>query len=433
MFRRIARVSSFALALLASSPSFASISILDSKLVVQPPGGGIATGGIYAAVASKSGRYVVLETTAANLAPGYLSSNHAQILWVDTKTGARKVISRGPGGQNADEDCLSPQVSSNGKKVVFISRATNLGADANGSYQAFLADVTSGEITVVSRKWNGVLANKDVLGCEIAGNGRSVVFSTTASSLFGSVSNVVHLYIYDVDKATLEAHSFNSSGSWANESCFDPHLSQDGRYLVYYSSATNLPDDGAPMGSKIILHDRKTGDSYLVSQSKEGVPADASCYFPAMSANGRYIAFRSTATNLTSDAGPPGTTQVFVKDRITGKVTRNDIPLDVAAGEGVYSVSLSDDGRRLAVETERFILPDFFDIFARSIVVDRKTGHVVTMDPGPVGGTLNTNDTLRCSAITGDGKKLFFLSSASVFGFVQPVSNQAFELSLKGL
>src|SRR5690554_197008 len=112
--------------------------------------------------------------------------------------------------------------------------------------------------------------------------------------------------------------SDGTEGDWESAS---PSLSADGRYVAFSSHATNFVPDDSNRRSDVFVHDRDTGTTTRVSVASDGTEGDDDSRTPAISADGRYVAFTSSAANLVPD-DTNGATDVFVHDRDTGTTTR---------------------------------------------------------------------------------------------------------------
>ncbi|MCH8948820.1 MAG: PD40 domain-containing protein, partial [Chloroflexi bacterium] len=141
-----------------------------------------------------------------------------------------------------------------------------------------------------------------------------------------------------------ERASVSSAGAEANGPSFGPALSDDGRYVVFTSDATNLsPSD--TNSRDVFVRDRQTGNTELVSIASDGAQANQAALFPAISGDGRYIAFQSDADNLVA-GDTNGVSDIFLHDRQTGVTER--VSLTSAGGQAngdSFTPSVSADGR----------------------------------------------------------------------------------------
>src|SRR5262245_30847112 len=158
-----------------------------------------------------------------------------------------------------------------------------------------------------------------------------------AGALLGAVGPAVALPGIVVTRASVA-----NDGAQANGSSFDPALSADGRFVAFVSWATNL-GGGCAGDYQIYVHDRVTGTTSCVTVRSGGVPADGPSFLPALSADGRIVAFQSTATNLGGGCG--GGSQIYVHDRVTGATTCASVESAGSPGNGTSGgAALSADG-----------------------------------------------------------------------------------------
>jgi hypothetical protein len=153
----------------------------------------------------------------------------------------------------------------------------------------------------------------------ISADGRYVAFESTAANLVpGDTNNSSDIFVKDRWTGAITRVSVKSDGSEATGDSITPRLTPDARYVVFASRAL-LGEAGAPGSGNgdIFLHDRTTGATTLVSLSSTGTPASGGSDSPSISADARYLTFRSTAPNLADGANIFGT-HIFLRDRTAG-------------------------------------------------------------------------------------------------------------------
>lgn len=225
----------------------------------------------------------------------------------------------------------NPALSGSGRYVAFASDATNLVAgDTNAVRDIFLFDSQNSLVRRLNVSQQGAQANGNSNTPAISSDGRYVAFSSEASNLvLGDTNAFSDIFVVDTLTGAITRDSVSSAGAQANGSNFKPALSADGRYLVWESTATNLVTSPqvTPGAPQIYRRDRTTGVTVLVSQSNGGAPGNAASLQAAISGNGQYVAFASDATNLvTGDTN--GVRDVFLRD-VTAATT---IRASVASG-----------------------------------------------------------------------------------------------------
>jgi Tol biopolymer transport system component len=145
--------------------------------------------------------------------------------------------------------------------------------------------------------------------------------------------------------------SVSSEGVEANQISFLKNMSETsgtGRFVAFQSTATNLVAGDTNGFSDIFVHDRKTGKTRRVSVSSAGVQGNNSSNTATISADGRYVAFRSLATNLVA-GDTNGSDDVFVRDRSAGRTRRVSVGFDGAQANGdSLSAKIAGSGRFVA-------------------------------------------------------------------------------------
>ncbi|OAB60591.1 hypothetical protein AY599_13500 [Leptolyngbya valderiana BDU 20041] len=205
-------------------------------------------------------------------------------------------------------DSMSASVSDDGARIAFYSYATDLvPGDTNGFEDVFVKsridDSTpfgiAGPLLRVSVASDGSEANGDSYDPMLSGNGEFVVFRSLASNLVGGDTNDVwDIFVHEIDTGITERISVASDGSEANSGSFSAQISDDGRFVVFRSNASNLVPDDTNERFDIFVHDRLTDQTLRVSTPNAGGEADNHSYLPAISGDGQWIVFESDATNL---------------------------------------------------------------------------------------------------------------------------------------
>jgi Tol biopolymer transport system component len=202
---------------------------------------------------------------------------------------------------------------------------------------------------------SGAQANGLSIAPSLSFDGRWVAFLSTATNLVpGDENGVIDVFVHDRATGTTERVNVDSTGGEARGGSFSPVISADGRVVAFESWATNLvPGDGTADFADIFVHDREAGTTERVSVALGGGDPDGDSRAPALSADGRYVAFESRASNLIAGDGGRST-DVFVFDRLTGTTER--VSRGFGGGEansGSFLPSISADGRYVAFERRR--------------------------------------------------------------------------------
>jgi Tol biopolymer transport system component len=208
-------------------------------------------------------------------------------------------------------DSMSASISDDGERVAFYSYATDLiPGDTNGAEDVFVKFRVdqgmpvgiAGPVVRVSVASDGTEADGDSYDPMISGNGEFVVFRSRATNLIsGDTNGVWDIFVHELASGQTERVSVASDGSEADGSSFSPQISDDGRFVVFRSNATNLVAGDTNQRFDIFVHDRTSGQTARVNLPAGGGEADNHSYEPALSGDGGWIVFESDATNLVLD------------------------------------------------------------------------------------------------------------------------------------
>ncbi len=327
-------------------------------------------------------------------------------------------VSLDSNGIEGNGSSATPSISADGRFVVFKSESSNLVPnDTNGVSDVFIYDRQTDQTQLVTRAANGDSANAPSAG-SVSADGHYVVFESRATNLVpGFVPEGQNLiYVWERQTGLIEVVSLNANGDHPNLDSTNPQISADGRYVALQSVATNLLPAPLPDGtpSQIYVIDRQTGQVELLSVNSAGAEGDAPSKSPRISADGRFVTFDSLATNLVND-DTNGSADVFVYDRLTRQLERVSVNADGDEGDGQSTgATVSADGRYVAFEsTAKNLIPgevdenNFFDVFVR----DRDTGEVerVSVSSESIKGNLDSFS----GRISDDGRFVAFKSDAS--------------------
>lgn len=221
-------------------------------------------------------------------------------------------------------------ISGDGRYVVFSSEANNLvEGDTNGRTDVFLRDRLAGKTIRLSVSDIGAQGNGDSELPVISADGRFVAFMSDASNLVQTDANGVRdVFLYDRDtdangifdepgKTSLTRASLSSNGTESNCESARPSISADGRYIAFDSCATNWPEVAGktPAVADVFVRDRLTGTTIWASPPTLGAPFNnGPSTSSSISGDGRYVAFESASQfQLASEAGI-NTGQIYVRD-----------------------------------------------------------------------------------------------------------------------
>ncbi len=322
-------------------------------------------------------------------------------------------------GSEADAESRFPALSADGRYVAFQSYAQNMvRGDDNSTWDVFVRDRQAGRTILVSKPiGTEVVGNLDSTHPVISADGRYVAFESNADNLVSNDANTVtDIFVRDMQTGQTTRVSVNSSGQEANDASSQAAIAADGHYVAFLSWADNLVSDDTNNNSDIFVHDRQTGQTTRVSVSSTGQEGDGRSYEPAISADGRYVAFVSHATNLVN-GDTNGYDDVFVHNRDTGETTRVSIgPGGAQANNhcGEFGApAISADGRYVAFASRAttLVISDTNGATADVFLRDRDTGETTIVSVNSAGQQGNSDS--GWPAISADGRYVAFASLAT--------------------
>ncbi len=248
----------------------------------------------------------------------------------------------------------APVIAGNGRFVAFESDANNLVAgDTNGKTDIFVHDRTTATTSRVSVKTGGMEGDDHSYAPAISDDGRYVVFMSEATNLVvGDTNEASDIFVHDRQTATTSRVSVGPGGAQSDGWSDSPVISGDGLFVAFVSDAGNLVADDTNDVYDVFVRDLTAGVTSRVSVASDGTESDAESLYPALSADGRYVAFESAAPNLvTGDTNDFW--DVFVHDRQTGTTSRVSVNTGGAEGDGdSFSAAISADGLIVAFESD---------------------------------------------------------------------------------
>ncbi len=325
------------------------------------------------------------------------------------------VNSSGSAGNNSG---VYSSISSDGRYVAFDSAANNLvSSDNNGNHDIFVHDQDTGQTERVSINSNGDEGDRLSLNPSISANGRYVAFESIAGNLVvgENPSQRTHIYVHDRSTGLTERVSINSNGDEASSSSDSPSISGDGRYVVFNSRASNLVAGDTNGTFDVFVHDRDTGETKLVSVSSTGTQGNAPSSSQSISNDGRYVAFSSSASNIVA-GDTNGQNDIFVRNLVTELTTRVSVSSSGGqANAGAHEPSISNDGRYVAFNSSASnLIPDDNDVVSDIFVHDRVTGQTERVSIGFQHNNENLLTNSSQARISGDGRFVAFESKSNL-------------------
>ncbi|MEW2048956.1 hypothetical protein [Streptomyces sp. NPDC005476] len=370
---------------------------------------------------SADGRYVAFASLARDLVPG--DTNRADDVFVrDRRTGVVTRVSVDSAGGQANNVSRNPSISADGRYVAFESSATNLVAgDTNRYRDVFVHDLQTGETTRVSVGRQGEQSDSESFHPSISADGRFVAFDSPASNLVAGDTNDIHdVFVRDRQSGETTRVSVDSNGRQGDDISQVPSISADGRYVAFSSSARTLslfPDNNR--ADDVFVHDRLTGYTDRISVGPDGAEGNSASRTATVSADGRYVAFESTASNLVAgDTGGPTDTDLFLYDRVTRTTTQVNLGpggLSDSRTPGQERTTLSADGRYIAfVSGEDKLVTGDTNSTWDVFVRDRVTATTTRVSVADDGS--QSDGYSYSPSISADGHHVAFTTSATNLG-----------------
>jgi Tol biopolymer transport system component len=280
---------------------------------------------------SADGRFVAFAAWARNLASGD-TNGFGDVFVHDRGTGVTERLSVDGAGTEANDTIHQPAISGDGRFVAFVSAATNLvPGDTNAQSDVFVHDRQTRTTERASVSSAGIEGRGWSDRPAISADGRFVAFVSAAPDLVpGDTNGRANVFVHDRQTRTTERVSTGGAGTQADGESDSPAISADGRFVAFVSAATNLVPGDTSGRAAVFVYDRQTRTTERVSVDGAGTPADRESASPTISADGRFVAFSSSATNLVP-GDSNGQSDVFVHDRQTGTIER--VSVDSAGTE----------------------------------------------------------------------------------------------------
>jgi Tol biopolymer transport system component len=325
--------------------------------------------------------------------------------------GMTRLASRSSSGEPADAVVFEPSISADGRYVAFHGYATNLvQGDTNGALDVFVHDGLTGATVLASKSTAGVQGDGDSEHGRLSADGRHVAFVSTSSNLVPGIPGGI--FVHDLDGGTTTCESLDPLGNPANDETYEPTLSGDGRYVCFSSLASNLVGNDMNGVADVFVRDRVTGVTTRVSVDSQGLEANGDSDYGRISADGRWVVFRSGADNLVpGDIG--SYYDVFVHDRQTGETTRVSVSSAGIGGNADSAPgSFSEDLRLVSFESDADDLVTGDTNGQRDVFVrDRSLGTTVRVSVDSAGH--QASGWSSESRVSADGACVVFSSTAS--------------------
>ena len=311
-------------------------------------------GGSYSPTISGDGRYVAFQSVSTNLVLN--DTNGVTDIFVhDRQSGITSRVSLASDGTQGDSFSIEASMSLDGSYVTFSSLSTNLVSnDTNGAADIFVHDLGSAVTSRVSVASDGSQGSGISFNPSLSGDGRYVAFYSSSDNLvFGDTNSSDDVFVHDRQAGTTVRVSVASDGGQANgpSFSFQSSISADGSIVAFASVADNLVSGDSNATVDVFVHDLPTGVTSRVSVGSDGTEGNDFSISPSISADGRYVVYYSDADNLVAN-DTNGVSDIFVHDRQTRVNAR--VSLSNTGGESNDSSgnpAISGDGRTVAYES----------------------------------------------------------------------------------
>lgn len=377
-------------------------------------GGADADGESFGPSVSSDGRYVAFASDAGDLVPQVGNPSYPDVFRRDVATGATVLVSADMSGGVEEEGSTAPSIDGAGDVVAFQSYADDLVPnDRDNTSDVFVRNLTTNVTTKVSVALGGADPDGRSTLPSISSDGIVVAFQSYASNLVaGDANGAMDVFVRNLSLGTTTRVSVDMSGGDPDGGSYDPSISSDGRYVAFHSSATDLVAGDLNGASDVFLRDLVAGTTVRAStDSHGGDPNDAS-YQPSVNADGRWVAFWSYASDLVQ-ADTNGDPDVFLWDRTTGATVRAS--LDQGGGNPdapSYDPTVSGDGGSVAFWSPATdVVAGDTNGKADAFVWDRSTGTTVLASVDPNGQS--SDGASYDPAVSSDGRTVAFWSEAS--------------------
>ncbi len=306
--------------------------------------------------------------------------------------------------------------------MAFISSADNLDpamSTPGPTNFAYVRDLNSSTTRLQSRAdgGSGAIADDGVQSTTMSSGGVAIGFASRSTNLDpGDTDTITDAYVRNTGSGDTVLASLAPTGTPlnANGDSRDPSISADGRYVAFTSGATNIDPAATNNRSDIFVLDTQTGDIELASREDgvNGAEGDGSSGLPSISADGRFVAFESDAQNFTAD-NDSGDQDIFVRDLVND--TTSLVSLDSSDQDvGGYPTdpSISGDGSRVAFGTYDSYHPDDGNVHSDIYVRDLNTDTTLIASRPDGAGNLTGSDESYFPEISDDGSSVVFESDA---------------------
>ncbi len=278
---------------------------------------------------SADGQYVAFDSWASNLVSN--DTNNQRDIFVHNRENKTTVrVSVDSSGQQVAGYSEEPSINADGRYVAFMSKGeTLISEDTNGRPDIFVYDLQLGTIKRVSLDSNGLEANNWSRAAAINADGKLIAFTSKAKMTSDDSNGTWDAFVHDISIGKTSRVSVNTLGLGADSYTTEVAISADGSTIAFSSPSTNLIDNDLNNLSDIFVHTLANKKTSRISVNNSGLEGNGVSESPALSADGNMVTYTSLATNLiANDAN--NVQDVFVRDRLINKNKMADIAINVS-------------------------------------------------------------------------------------------------------
>jgi hypothetical protein len=408
----------------ATAAPFRLVSARDSSQ--DAPAGG--SGDSFAPILTADGRYVLFTSTANNLTVTSVSNNppslslpaHLNVFVRDRTNRTTTLASINLNGAGANGNSFPAAISTDGRYALFESTASDLvPGDTNGVSDIFVRDLVAGTTALVSVSTNGGCGDGASPSATMSPDGRFVVFVSLADNLVpGDTNGIADVFLRDLQAGTTTLVSVGASASGAvllQSGSAAPEISADGRYVAFYSTATNLVP-GVGVSGEIYVRDVVGASTTWASVNARALAStlvgssNVVSYNPALSADGKFVAFE-TGTNPASVSYSKGLVLRYsLGAGLTDIVSTNAAVTYAAAAQDIHNLDMSPDGRFIAYTANNGT--SNFRVTTSIVLWDGQTG-LNRLVSANTNGTVSLTAICEWPSMDASGRYVTFLSNAT--------------------
>jgi Tol biopolymer transport system component len=329
---------------------------------------------------SADGRWVAFPSSASNLLPpGEDTNGYPDIFLYDRETCETTRLNVSNDGQQANSYSYDPQIAADGSIVVYQSFASNLPGpdiDDDGLFDVFLFDRNTGQTEMAVA--GGSITDID----SFSSDGNLILFSSFADDLVsGDDNSTADVFIYNRQTAAVVLVSAAPDGTVGNAYSRGASLSSNGRYAAFTSEASDLVANDNNGVEDVFVHDMQTGNIERVSVGQDGVEGNNSSAAETLSDDGRYVLFSSWATNLVTTPISGTQFHLFRRDRQTGQTEIVSVLPNSSTTFSMRMAGMSGSGRFIVFTSyDNGIVPEDNDNLYDAFAKDMQTGQIIALD-----------------------------------------------------